>query len=246
MKKTTKLFNNYMYLILLIICSSYSQLKAQENRFLVAKYVTNPTSSLIIDLLKEQIQDEEEYQSIINELNNHSYFFTLIYDTENNTSLYQLDSVSSVKNVNAGGNYEFVIRDKDNVLYAKENFVGSEYYLKGKLEELSWEITKEEKKIGEYNCVKAISKDLNHCSVWFTKDIPIISGPEIFSGLPGFILYLENALDQTSLQSLKFTDNVGNFMVNFENLKTETENNKKLTLKRVIESKNHTVMSMLR
>lgn len=66
---------------------------------------------------------------------------------------------------------------------------------------LVWEITNEEKMIGEYKVKKAttdsfeIEKDnkwyYGKAIAWFTTDIPIPTGPARYYGLPGLILELE-------------------------------------------------------
>lgn len=56
-----------------------------------------------------------------------------------------------------------------------------------------WDITSEEKKIGEYNCRKAtIDKDGRHWTAWFTTDLPHRGAPDTFTGLPGVILELSD------------------------------------------------------
>lgn len=64
--------------------------------------------------------------------------------------------------------------------------------------DIEWEITDEEKMIGEYKVRKAITKSIEidpedeyyngNVIAWFTTDIPIPSGPGRYYGLPGLIL----------------------------------------------------------
>ncbi len=56
--------------------------------------------------------------------------------------------------------------------------------------DFNWKLTTEKKKIGDYNCIKAISENYNgrYYEAWFTTDIPISFGPYKFKGLPGLIL----------------------------------------------------------
>ncbi|WP_166386209.1 GLPGLI family protein [Polaribacter sp. 11A2H] len=63
---------------------------------------------------------------------------------------------------------------------------------------LKWEIQKETKKIGEFECFKATTeiivntKGRKHLiTAWFTTKIPISFGPLGYDGLPGLILELE-------------------------------------------------------
>ena len=64
------------------------------------------------------------------------------------------------------------------------------YYMEDELPDYAWQITKESKKIGNYNCTKATSKKYRGrvWEVWFTTEIPVKEGPWKFRGLPGLIL----------------------------------------------------------
>ncbi|MFD2742883.1 MULTISPECIES: GLPGLI family protein [Sphingobacterium] len=245
MKKRSKVFHSLSVLGLLLTIFSALSLKAQEHRFLIAKYITNPASTVVVDMLKKQISDKDEFNKAMNQISKHNYYFTLIYDTENNTSLYRLDSASTIKGVNAGGNFDFAAKDKEGSIFGKENFVGNTHYFNGKTNEVKWEITNEKRKIGNYECIKAISKNLRKCEVWFTEKIPVNSGPEIFGGLPGLIIKVESAFDQTSLQSLKFVNDFKEFEPAFEKAQSEAIKNKKLPLDKIFESKNNTITMLL-
>jgi GLPGLI family protein len=62
------------------------------------------------------------------------------------------------------------------------------------LESYNWKLTKEQKKIGDYNCFKAIALNKNseesNNIAWYTLDISMGYGPKYFNGLPGLILEL--------------------------------------------------------
>lgn len=63
-------------------------------------------------------------------------------------------------------------------------------------EKINWKIENEKKKIGNFNCQKAICTLNNRKFIaWFTSDIPINDGPFRFKGLPGLIVEL-NDLNQ--------------------------------------------------
>ncbi|MDX1902819.1 MAG: GLPGLI family protein [Thermonemataceae bacterium] len=68
------------------------------------------------------------------------------------------------------------------------------YYIKDTWIDFKWEITKETKKIGNYTCTKAISK--NHrgrvWEAWFTTEISVGDGPWKLQGLPGLILFAQD------------------------------------------------------
>ncbi len=72
-----------------------------------------------------------------------------------------------------------------------------------------WEITKETKKIGKYNCFKAIKKCADCTTaeeVWFTPEIAVPYGPLGYSGLPGLIIEVKKKVLTLSLTSIDFKD----------------------------------------
>ena len=57
-----------------------------------------------------------------------------------------------------------------------------------------WKIHNEIRQVADYLCMKAVTQDTikgQEITAWFTTEIPISSGPEGLSGLPGLILMVE-------------------------------------------------------
>jgi GLPGLI family protein len=75
------------------------------------------------------------------------------------------------------------------------------YYVQSKTTDLVWQISNEKKKIGNYTCIKAITKVEDKISTrgvytklieaWFSPEIPIRLGPNNYGGLPGLIMELK-------------------------------------------------------
>lgn len=88
--------------------------------------------------------------------------------------------------------FPIFISFKDSISYSKTkgSFGGfSLCILKEKLDTISWEIKPEQKKIKNYNCIKATTTyEGRTYEVWFTPDIPAPFGPYRLRGLPGLIL----------------------------------------------------------
>lgn len=103
-------------------------------------------------------------------------------EDENNISinLNELDSI---------GSFNFRLFSKDSLFSRIPYFNRKVLLLKEKTPEINWKIINEVKKIGDYNCQKAIAKFRGRDYIaWFTSEIPIRSGPWKLHGLPGLIL----------------------------------------------------------
>ena len=72
------------------------------------------------------------------------------------------------------------------------SLMGQEIYIKDSLPVRDWKITESNRKIGNYECRKAIyeKNDSTRLYAWFSVDIVPSLGPEGFCGLPGMILGL--------------------------------------------------------
>jgi GLPGLI family protein len=154
------------------------------------------------DLLEELPQQVKvQVATMLNQPKLYNYKFN------GNSSSYIIDKTNEMeKKFESNGNHSssFSIAEfsthKDlvnNILSIKTGIHGKEYIIKKSIEEFKWTITDEKKKIGEYICKKATTKDENGPIIaYFTDKIPVSEGPSIYGGLPGFILYLE-APDRT-------------------------------------------------
>ncbi len=90
---------------------------------------------------------------------------------------------------------------------------GKLFLISGKLEPFEWEMTSDTKQIGKYTCYKAIAKrEITHTEIsevdgkmeekeekkiqtttaWYTPEIPVNHGPDMYWGLPGLILEATN------------------------------------------------------
>lgn len=61
------------------------------------------------------------------------------------------------------------------------------------LQNFNWVLTKEKKKIVNFNCIKATTRFRGRNYIaWFTEDVPIQNGPWKFCGLPGLIVKIND------------------------------------------------------
>ncbi len=128
--------------------------------------------------------DNDTIRSVLLTNNDESVF--RLYDTRKNGfnpngSSFKIIHTDSLSNFSYSNLEKTFTRM---TLYSKE-FVYSDSTSK----KISWDITKNTKKIGDYICQEAKTK-LNGrlYTVWYTTKIPVIMGPLKLNGLPGLIV----------------------------------------------------------
>lgn len=80
-----------------------------------------------------------------------------------------------------------------------DNVGGEHYRYQEPLPQFDWNITDEQKKIGDYACQKAVCHFRGRTyEAWFTEEIPLNEGPWKFHGLPGLILEVRDTQNHYS------------------------------------------------
>ncbi len=74
----------------------------------------------------------------------------------------------------------------------QQGFMGRTFLIAGDQIPFKWKVTNEKVRFLDYECIKATTEDPEGKSVvaWFTPQIPVQVGPDLFGGLPGAILML--------------------------------------------------------
>jgi len=176
-----------------------------------AYYQTKRTFKMEVD--STSVNDEMQKQ--LNEMIRKQFEKTYILTFNKNESIYKQEEKLNKPNPAQGG-FVIEIVDSHNVLYknTKENSYtqsqeefGKKFLINDKIKPLKWEITKEIKMIGNnYLCIKATAikliddYDEDHNKkekqkelkivAWYTPEIPVSHGPELYGNLPGLILEL--------------------------------------------------------
>jgi GLPGLI family protein len=130
----------------------------------------------------------------------------------------KLDAISGAtdtwgKNFAPGDKYKNV---KHDVLLQEQEFYGKKFLVRDKLLKFNWQMSDETKKIGDYQCIKAVALipsdsltwydfswgklrnnesnetnsdvEMTQVIAWYTPQIPVSHGPSDYWGLPGLIL----------------------------------------------------------
>lgn len=170
---------------------------------------------------RNKITKTKEHKDIQNE-------YVLFYNQGKSIFLEDKQRLSSkLKNDISEQEYLLNFDISDKKLFYYKDFNRNElvsildvYQVKDSLINWNWEITDETKEVAGYLCKKAVSNFQGFPFVaWYTEDIPISAGPEIYDGLPGLILQAYNLGYEYVSSSIKFLDN----SINIERPKLKDE-----------------------
>lgn len=215
--------------------AAYAQ--AAKAKVLKVSYVSSPLSAKMTAMIKGQISDPKQYATVIQQLSDVKIYHSLYVDVKTNESIYKLDSIKEVKGMSIAGQNVFCYKDIAGNFAAQEKFTGSEYYFNGTAQALQWDVTKETKTIGKYNCTKAILKNSPDVSVWFTPQIPIGNGPEFYYGLPGLVIEADNYFESCSTSKVEYLADKSVFLSAVAKYAASVKGKSTLSLEKVIASK---------
>jgi GLPGLI family protein len=140
---------------------------------------------------KSSIKELEKINFILEYNNNESIFYqekTIFINERSMQKLFPLLSISDDREV-------FTNKVK---IYKKLNAYGQDFLLE--MPKIKWEITNIQKKIGKFNCYKAVAKIerenskrkfIQKIEAWFTPEIAFNYGPQEYNGLPGLIIEIK-------------------------------------------------------
>lgn len=152
--------------------------------------VDNPRTR---NFLKENVFGKTS-KSILSFNNDESVFYTEKKKLKNDVDESVENLVNSIAKIK--GLYYF--NSKTNLELHQLNAFGENFIIESIRDTINWKLSKETKKIGNFNCFKAIAKipvknaikegAVKKIEAWYALDIPINLGPAEYFGLPGLIL----------------------------------------------------------
>lgn len=117
--------------------------------------------------------------------------------------------VSNIMKSSLPEDYVYTVIKKKKLIF-RDNLVRKSYVVQDKLGKIDWKLLSESKKIGDYNCQKAIGTFRGReYTVWFTPDIPVSHGPWKLRGLPGLIIEADGG-EKYSFKAIKINLNPKN------------------------------------
>jgi GLPGLI family protein len=149
----------------------------------------------------------------------YKFYYTLYVNPKTGQSIYKFDTLVVDKPkgkegvtlmVNDELAYCVKIKKKEYIKY--EKVFGQQFYSKGSIVDIEWEMTNEKKNLFGFECTKAVSKNKDYLiTVWFTNKIPVSSGPVNFFGLPGFVVWSEDFFRTTQLEKVEYIEDSKDF-----------------------------------
>ena len=153
-------------------------------------YTCSYEMSLQVDDQLGSIADEQMRSAIAAQLANMKMYFNLTYS--DGVSLFAPDKAKN-KNPFAKQDEQIIYCNYETKKKVnQESLFGRTFLINEDLESYKWELSGEQKKIGDRVCNKATLSDQEDAVVaWYSAETPIPAGPIGFYGLPGLIVRLE-------------------------------------------------------
>lgn len=144
-------------------------------------------------------------------IKNTNLYYSLYLNLKDRTSFYLHDStvVTPTPGRRATTNIivDFTLKSADQKTHKKERTFDQIFYSEGSVGDIEWNITNEVKEISGMKCYKAKAKDRDMMlTAYFTKEIPLSSGPSIFQGLPGLVVWVEDYFNTIELTNVEYLD----------------------------------------
>ena len=151
-----------------------------------------------IDLYRRIPEEDEQMKAMLPHYRSNTFMLTF----GDGQSIYKMKEAEPDVNETHGGgvvlkfgspNTEYYRNFTTHVEVDKKELAEKDYIVQDSLHSIPWKLIDESKVILGFNCKKAIGKTErgNDVEAWYTEEIPVFSGPEIFSSLPGMILLVD-------------------------------------------------------
>lgn len=203
--KKTLLFQLYLMFFCLPLTTSAL---AQQKDYIRVSYIATPDSQY------QQHADSEQQDPQAPALRNaYNYHASLIVDLKTQQSIYKVDSLVMGKKpegkervrLMVNDSIAYVIKESPMNVIKYEKMFESDFYSKGIQEDLKWDITDKTRTMFGLNCRQAVPVEKDFLmNVWFTNDIPLMSGPMYFNNLPGLVVRAEDFFWTVELEDITY------------------------------------------
>lgn len=191
---TTKI-NNMKKLIILILILQFNPLFSQDS-LIVVDYDRTSNWVKMYNTLPYLSKDERDRLSYAYG-KNEGWTEKYIMELKGNESFYFIDENYVNDKYQWSDRKETYKIFRNFTTYTQSSLIetiGKTYHIEGEINPYKWKILTEIKEVNGYVCMKAETKDTTKNQTiiaWFTDQIPVPTGPELFEGLPGLILEID-------------------------------------------------------
>lgn len=194
------------FLFLLFV--SASSVQAQQNTYIRVSYLATPNSQY--QLHEDPAKHDPRSTALGNAYN---YYASLVVNLKTQQSIYKVDSLvmgkkpEGMENVRkmVNDSIAYVIKQSSENVIKFEKIFQREFYSKGSQEDLKWRITDETRGMYGLSTRKAVPVEKDFLmNVWFTNDIPLMSGPMYFINLPGLVVRAEDFFWTVELEGITY------------------------------------------
>jgi GLPGLI family protein len=171
-------------IVIILFFYSYNSHAQESNNYIKVVYKFHvPNNGKMSDDIYSQLTANNEHSIFISERDDFPKPENKITQDGNSISIKVIESDEI-------GSYVYRNFSKDSIVFRE---VGSKFMnailVVDHWKAISWDISEEKKKIGDYECQKASGYFRGRIyTAWFASEIPISSGPWKLFGLPGLIL----------------------------------------------------------
>lgn len=203
--------------IILVLIFTFSFAQDSTKKILKVLYKSVPFSQYGTDT--RSTTSDSKRMAVAAVKNGYKTYYDLLINLNNRASIYTFDSLVFTKpesqpnaGISVADEVLFAIKPIGNITYKNETFFQSNFYSKGMVGDFEWEITDEKKKMLGFECIKAVSKNPKlRLTAWFTLSIPVSSGPAVYFGLPGLVVWVEDFYRTIQIEKITYTNDIKDF-----------------------------------
>lgn len=210
--------------IFLVFISMLSFSQDTSKKIIKISYTSVPISLIGVD---NRVTNSIKRANEAAVLGSHKTYYTLLINIKSRASIYYFDSLVFNKPkgqeksaVSIADEVKFCIKPIGNNTFKYETVMDQLFLSKGTVGDIEWIITNEKKVINGFECTKAVAKNKDlMLFAWFTSALPVSSGPSIYLGLPGLVVWVEDFFRTTQIEKITYNSDTVFFdkqMVKFQ------------------------------
>ncbi|WP_299902561.1 GLPGLI family protein [uncultured Aquimarina sp.] len=205
-----KIIHNLSFIFIFFITSTITS-QTYEVTYIESKNIESKLKKIKDPLLKAKIKSQLKASGkfVLTAYNKQSLY-------EATEQMATAEVQNNIKVISIRSKKSKVFKNlKSNTYLEETSILEDEYLISDVLPEIQWELTNDRKKVGGYNCKKALGQFHGRSiEAWYTVEIPISDGPYIYQGLPGLILELHTPYKSFTTENIE----IGSAPVKFQKL----------------------------